>query len=166
MWAGMEKDASTRPLASAWLLFAYGIVAAVLATGLASLLADTLLASWEQGHDSSIYPEGTEYAFLAFWLRAPIDFIMFLLVFGGLVPFVYADHRRVNERKPIVSWRLALIGATLASLVWIAFSAFGGLSLVAAVAGPTFLCAALGVLVLTSIANQELRRGDGGAGEA
>jgi hypothetical protein len=84
--------------------------------------------------------------------------MMFLLVFAGLVPLVYADHRRVNDRTPIVVWRLALIGTSFASIPSVLVGATTGVRGILYVAGPVIALAAVGMLALTWIANRELTR--------
>jgi hypothetical protein len=64
----------------------------------------------------------------------------------------------VNNRTPIVAWRLALIGATLASLPSIAVGLKYGLLYCLFLSAPMILSTTVGLLVLTRIANRELRR--------
>jgi hypothetical protein len=163
MWLGMEKDASTRLLASAWILFAYGILGAIITTAVTVFLTESLLSLWADRIDFLALPEGSEYAALGL----PIfDLILLLIVFAGLVPLVYADHRRVNNRTPIVPWRLALIGTLLASIPSVAIGLSGGLLYFLAHAVPIVFSAMVGLLVVVRIANRELTRSDRAAGGA
>jgi hypothetical protein len=159
----MEKDFPTRPLASAWILFAYGIVAALVAAGLAALMRMPLVKWWRLDQDVANL-SGSEDIPAAMYLMPFLDLVLFLPLFAVLVPFVYADHHRVNDRRPIATWRVALVAALFAVIFVAILVLFEeDLRLLVFVA-PTIILSEAGVSLLATIANQELTRGNVGAG--
>jgi hypothetical protein len=165
MGAGMEKDVSTRPLASGWTFCAFGAAAALVAAVLAGVLRSPLYALWIRQLGAASRRESDYLSFAPTMMV--FDPLLLLPPLVVLVPFLYADHRRVNDRTPMVGWRItllampwiALYGVFMAALTynvlkWLVF------------AGPGILLAVLAVLRLTQIANRELTRDNRGAGEA
>lgn len=159
MWAIMEEDTPARPPAPTWELNIFGVVSACVATAVAAALGRKLAKWWLYRHDLSTFPSGLgDDVLFSVGIRPFFDLPLLLIVFAGLVPFVYADHRRVQNRKPIVVWRLILIAVVFTAIPWVWIPNAGGVLLFIVLAGPTILVTALGMFVLTQIANEELAR--------
>lgn len=159
MSAIMERDTPARPPAPTWKLIIFGVVSACVATAVAAALGRKL-AKWRvYRHDLSTFPrELGDDVLLSVGIRPFFDLHLLLIVFAGLVPFVYADHRRVQNRRPIVVWRLILIAVVFTAIPWVGIPSSGGILLFIVLAGPTILVTAFEMFVLTQIANEELAR--------